>query len=157
LDAARRARAEGFRALDAFTPFPVEGLPEVLQLRDQRVPALGLIGACIGFGLAVGMQILTNFDFPINVGGRPLYALSAFAVIAFELTILFAALLLAFGMLFLNGLPRLNHPVFAAPRFHLASRDRFFLCIMGDEAIATGKAARFFEGLGAKSLERVRL
>lgn len=90
LDAARRARAEGFRALDAFTPFPVEGLPEVLQLRDQRVPALGLIGACIGFGLAVGMQILTNFDFPINVGGRPLYALSAFAVIAFELTILFA-------------------------------------------------------------------
>ena len=62
------------------------------------------------------MQLFTNFDYPINVGGRPLYALSAFAVVAFELTVLFAALTPAIGMLALNGLPRLHHPVFGAPR-----------------------------------------
>ena len=87
----------------------------MLRLRDRRVLWLGLFGGLFGFALALGMQLFTNFDYPINVGGRPLYALSAFAVVAFELTVLFAALTPAIGMLALNGLPRLHHPVFGAP------------------------------------------
>ena len=86
----------------------------MLRLRDQRVLWLGLFGGIFGCTLAFAMQIFTNFDYPINVGGRPLYALSAFAVVAFELTVLFAALTPAIGMLALNGLPRLHHPVFGA-------------------------------------------
>ena len=111
VEAAKRARAEGYRDLDAFTPFPVYEIFPVLRLRDHRVLWLGLFGGIFGFALAIGMQLYTNFDYPINVGGRPLYALSAFAVIAFELTVLFAALTPAIGMLALNGLPRLHHPV----------------------------------------------
>ena len=72
------------------------------------------------------MQLFTNFDYPINVGGRPLYALSAFAVVAFELTVLFAALTPAFGMLALNGLPRLHHPVFSARRVPPRHQGSFF-------------------------------
>ena len=156
VDATKRARNEGYRELDAFTPFPVEGLGDLLEFQDQRVLWLGLIGGCLGFAIALGMQLFTNFDYPIEVGGRPLYALSAFAVVAFELTVLFGALLPAFGMLALNGLPRLHYPVFAAPRFHLASRDRFFLCIKaGDPRFAEGDTVRFLNELGAASVELV--
>ena len=156
LAAARHARSSGYRALDAFTPFPVEGLAEILQLRDRSVPRLGLIGGCSGFAAALAMQLFTNFDYPINVGGRPLYALSAFAVVAFELTVLFSASFVVVGMLVMNRLPRLNHPVFAGSRFHLASRDRFFLCIKGhDPRFDESETRNFLEGLGAESVEQI--
>jgi hypothetical protein len=134
VEAAKRAREEGYRDLDAFTPFPVYELFPVLRLRDYRVLWLGLFGGISGCALAFAMQLFTNFDYPINVGGRPLYALSAFAVIAFELTVLFAALAPAIGMLLLNGLPRLHHPVFGARAFPRASKDRFFLCLLATDA-----------------------
>src|SRR3569833_3762407 len=122
LAAARRAREQGYRDLDAFTPFPVQGLAEVLDIRDSRVLWLGLGGGIFGFLVAVGMQVFVNWHYPLDVGGRPVFALSAFAVIAFELTVLFAALFPAMGMLVMNGLPRLHYPVFSAARFKLASK-----------------------------------
>jgi hypothetical protein len=97
--AAEEARKAGYRQLDAFTPFPVYEIFPVLRLRDRRVLWLGLAGGIFGFALALGMQLFTNFDYPINVGGRPLYALSAFMVVCFVLSVLFAALRRAVGML----------------------------------------------------------
>lgn len=156
VEAARRAREEGYRELDAFTPFPVYELFPVLRLRDHRVLWFGLFGGMFGFALALGMQIFTNWDYPINVGGRPLFALSAFMVVAFELTVLFAALTPALGMLALNGLPRLNHPVFAAPRFARASKDRFFLCILATDAqFEARKTWDFLKRLEPNSVELV--
>jgi hypothetical protein len=155
--AARAARAQGYRGLDAFTPFPVPELNAVLRLRDSRVLWLGLFGGIFGFALALAMQIFTNFDYPINVGGRPLYALSAFAVVAFELTILFAALFPAIGMLALNGLPRLHHPVFAARSFARASKDRFLLCVLAaDPKFDARETARFLRSLDPASVEMVQ-
>jgi hypothetical protein len=154
--ATRRARRAGYRELDAFTPFPVYEIFPVLRLRDRRVLWLGLIGGVAGFCLALGMQMFTNWDYPINVGGRPLYALSAFMVVCFELTVLFAALTPAIGMLALNGLPRLSHPVFNAPQFYRASRDRFFLCVLAsDEKFDPHKTRDFLRGLKPKSVELV--
>lgn len=156
VEAARRTRREGYRDLDAFTPFPVDGLAKILRVIDRRPLWLGLIGACTGATIALAMQTFTNWDYPINVGGRPIYPLSAFMVVTFELTVLFGALVPAFGMLVLNGLPRLNHPIFAGSRFHLASRDKFFLCIKaGDSRFDKTKTARFLETLGARSVEMV--
>lgn len=155
-DAARKAREAGYRNLDAFTPFPVYELFPVLRLRDRRVLWLGLFGGIFGFALALGMQLFTNFDYPINVGGRPLYALSAFMVVCFELTVLFAALTPAIGMLAFNGLPRLHHPVFNAPKFYRASRDRFFLCVLAsDDKFNSQKTRRFLRGLNANSVQLV--
>jgi hypothetical protein len=156
VEATRRAREEGYRDLDTFTPFPIYEIFPVLRLRDQRVLWLGLFGGLFGCALAFGMQIFTNYDYPINVGGRPLYALSAFAVVAFELTVLFAALTPAIGMLVLNGLPRLHHPVFGAPSFHRASRDRFFLCVLAsDGKFDAGKTRDFLGKLEPASVEMV--
>lgn len=156
IEAATRARKAGYRDLDTFTPFPVYELFPVLRLHDRRVLWLGLFGGIFGFLLALGMQLFTNFDYPINVGGRPLYALSAFMVVCFELTVLFAALTPAIGMLALNGLPRLNHPVFSAPKFYRASRDRFFLCVLAsDEQFNAQKTRQFLRGLRPNSVELV--
>jgi hypothetical protein len=156
LEAARRARQEGYRRLDAFTPFPVEELPAVLELHDRRVPLLGMVGGIIGFAVALTMQLYFSFDYPLDVGGRPLYPLTAFAVVTFELTILFAAAFTVVGMLAMNGLPRLSYPVFAARRFHLASRDRFFLCVeAGDPRFDAEATQRFLETLGPESVELV--
>lgn len=154
LEAARRAREEGYRDLDAFTPFPVEELRKILRLHDPRVPWLAFGGACFGGTVALGMQLYTNWSYPINVGGRPIYALSAFAVVTFELTVLFGALGAAFGMLTLNRLPRLHEPVFSGSRFHLASRDRFFLYVVASDPCFDEKATpRFLQRVGARSVE----
>ena len=157
VDAAKQTRGEGYREIDAFTPFPVEELTDVLQLQhSHQVHWLGFFGACFGAALALAMQAFTNWDYPINVGGRPIYAWSAFAVVTFELTVLFGALVPAFGMLALNGLPRLNYPVFGAKRFHLATRDRFFLLIKaGDPRFDAAVTPDFLQRLGPVSIEMV--
>jgi hypothetical protein len=157
IQATARARGAGYRDLDTFTPFPVYEIFPVLRLHDRRVLWLGLFGGIFGFLIALGMQLFTNFDYPINVGGRPLYPLSAFMVVCFELTVLFAALTPAIGMLALNGLPRLNHPVFAAPKFYRASRDRFFLCVLAsDEKFDARATQQFLRSLNPDSVELVK-
>lgn len=156
LNAARKARKAGYRALDAFTPFPVEGLARVLRLPRPKISWVGLVGGVGGATFGLLMQCYTNYAFPLNVGGRPLYALSAFAVVMFELTILFSALSMIVAMLWQNGLPRLNYPTFAAKRFRLASKDRFFLCIEGrDVAFDEQETASFLKDIGARSVELV--
>ncbi len=156
--AAKQARADGYRELDAFTPFPVPELVEIFELHDSRVLWLGLIGGFFGCGVALLMTIYVNFDFPINVGGRPQYALSAFAVIAFELTVLFAALFAAVGMLALNRLPRLNYPMFSARASSRASRDRFLLCVFASDAkFDADETEKFLRQQGPLSIELVPL
>jgi hypothetical protein len=156
LEAAKRMRGFGYERLEAYSPYPVEGLDAVLGFHDTRVRWLGLIGGLIGAAVAFGMQVYTNHDWPINVGGRPIYPIPAFLVVVFELTILFAVLVPVFGMLALNGLPRLHHPVFGARRFALATEDRFFLCLRADDpAFDADAAADRLRAIGARHIQMV--
>lgn len=130
LDATRRARQAGYRAMDAYTPYPVEGLPAELGLGRSRIPSIVLIGGLVGGGAGFLMQYWTMaVDYPLNSGGRPYNSWPVFMPVAFEVLILVASLAAFLGMLFLNGLPQPHHPVFNLPRFARASQDRFFLCI----------------------------
>jgi hypothetical protein len=154
--AAKKAREAGYRRLDAFTPFPIEGLAQILRLPRPKISWVGLIGGFAGGGFALLMQCYVSYDFPLNVGGRPLYAISAFAVVMFELTILFSALSMIVAMLWQNGLPRLNYPLFAAARFHRATKDRFFLCVSADDGkFDKDSTSGFLQKLGASSVELV--
>lgn len=156
LAATRKAREAGYRNLDAFTPFPVAGLDRILRLPRPTISFVGLAGAIAGAGTALVMQFYVNYDYPLNVGGRPIYAISAFAVVTFELTILFSALAMLVGMLWQNGLPRLNYPVFGAERFQRASKDRFFLCVSAEDAkFSPSETLAFLSGVGALSVELV--
>jgi hypothetical protein len=133
LEAVKRARNAHYCRMDAYSPFPVEGLAEALGFQDRRVPILTLIGGIGGAALGFGMQVYTNLAFPIDIGNRPLVAVPAFMLITFELGVLGAVLLTIGGMLVLNHLPRLHHPVFDVDSFHLASSDKFFLVIFSSD------------------------
>jgi hypothetical protein len=133
LDAVKQSRDARYRILDAYSPFPIEGLAEVMDFKDRRVPILTLIGGIGGAALGFGMQVYTNLAFPIDIGNRPLVAVPAFMLITFELGVLGAVLLTIGGMFVLNHLPRLNHPVFDVESFHLASSDKFFLVIFSTD------------------------
>ena len=157
LSAARRAREEGYRRMDAYTPLPVEGLAEAIGFTHNRLPLVVFIGGLLGAATAYGMMYFSAvINYPINVGGRPLHSWPAFIPITFELTVLGASLFAVFGMLGLNGLPMPYHPVFNVPSFALASRNRFFLCIQADDPKFDHQATRqFLEGLGPKEVSEV--
>ena len=158
LEAARRAYGTGYRKLNAYAPFPVHGLAEAVGHRRTRLPLIVLIGGIVG---GVGGYLLQYWtmaiDYPLNVAGRPLNSWPAFIPVTFETTVLFAALSAVFGMLALNGLPQPYHPVFNAPSFHMASRDRFFLCIRAaDPYFDRVETRRFLESLGPKDVAEVQ-
>lgn len=130
LNAARAAQRAGYRKMDAYSPFPVEGVAEAIGFEQTRVPQIVLIGGITGAGVAYGMQYYSAVrDYPLNIGGRPLHSWPSFIPITFELTVLCAAVAAVFGMLLMNGLPKPYHPVFNVPAFKLASQTRFFLCL----------------------------
>ena len=155
--AARRAYAEGYRRMDTYTPFPVEGLAEELHFHRTRVPLIVLLGGltgCLG-GYFLQYWIMAIY-WPVNVGGRPLNSWPMFIPVTFELTVLLAALSAVLGMLALNGLPHPYHPVFNVPRFALASQDRFFLCIEASDPRFDRAATRYFlEGLAPQEVSDV--
>lgn len=157
LAAARQARAAGYRRLDAFSPFPVEGLAETIGFKSDRLPWVILICAVLGGVLGYSLQWYSAvIDYPFNSGGKPYHSWPAFLVVTFELTILGGALGGFIGMLALNGLPRLYHPLFNAPCFQLASRDRFFLLIQADDPHYDAQhTRRFLEDLQPLRIEEV--
>ena len=155
--AAKRAREEGYRKLDAYSPFPIEELSEALHLHKNKLPLLVLIGGIVGGILGYLMQYyVTVIYFPINIAGRPLHSWPAYIIITFEMTILFAALTVVLGLLGLCGLPMPYHPVFNVPRFALASRNRFFLCIESiDPLFDRHETADFLQSLAPQEVSEV--
>jgi hypothetical protein len=145
IEATQDAYDRGYRMMEAYTPFPVHGLPEALGFRHNKIPAVVLIGGILGGLGGFFMQWYSAaISYPIDVGGRPFNSWPAFIPITFEMTVLFAALAAVFGMLALNGLPRPHHPVFNAPNFALATRNRFFLCIQTRDPQFDMETARRF-------------
>jgi hypothetical protein len=155
--ATRQAYEKGYRRMEAYTPFPIEEVTEALGFRKTRLPLIVLIGGILGGLSGFGLQYYSSvISYPLNVGGRPMNSWPSFIVVTFELTILGAALFAVLGMLALNGLPMPYHPVFHVPRFALASRDRFFLCLEAtDPLFATAESRAFLESLGPRAVTEV--
>ena len=157
IHAVEKTREAGYRRLDAYTPFPVEGLSEALGLKRNLVPAITLLGGLGGGLTGFFFQVWANVSsYPMNIGGRPLNSWPAFIPVTFELTILGAALSAVFGMLALNRLPQPHHPVFNVHRFTHASSDRFFVCIEArDPKFHLADTARFLQDLHAHHVSEV--
>jgi hypothetical protein len=155
--ATQRAYHEGYRRMDAYSPFPIEELHDALGSRHTRLPLIVLIGGLIGCIGGYALQYwVSTIAYPLNIGGKPLHSWPAFIPVTFECTILVAALSAIFGMLALNGLPMPYHPVFNVARFALASRNRFFLCIEATDAkFALEETRKFLETLGPREVTTV--
>jgi hypothetical protein len=134
LEAAHEARRQGYRSVDAFAPFPLEGLDRAIGFETYGVQAWmfvgGVLGALVGFFMQYYAHVGGYF---MNIGGRPLNSWPAFVIITFELTVLFSSLFGFVAVLALNRLPKVHHPVFEVPGFERASIDRFFLVIEADD------------------------
>ncbi|NJN18948.1 MAG: DUF3341 domain-containing protein [Oscillochloris sp.] len=157
--AAERAYAEGYRKLDAYTPFPVHGLGNAIGERGTLIRWIVLAGGLAGLGGGAMLQVYTQaMAYPHNVGGRPPLSWPAFIPVTFELTILLAALFGFFGLLVLNRLPQPHHPIFNTPGFERASRDRFFLSIeAADPKFDPQATRRFLEELGAAEINEAHM
>jgi Protein of unknown function (DUF3341) len=159
LHAAEKTREAGYLRVEAYAPFPVEGLSEALGLKRNSVPLITLIGGlCGGLG-GFGFQYWVNvIDYPLNIGGRSYNSWPAFIPVTFELTVLGAALAAVFGMLALNRLPQPYHPLFNVQRFAKhATTDRFYLCIEArDKKFHLAEASHLLHELGAHHVSEVR-
>jgi hypothetical protein len=155
--ATHRAYAEGYRRMDAYSPFPIEELHEALGAHHTRLPLIVLMGGILGCLGGYSLQYwISAVAYPINVGGKPFHSWPAFIPVTFECTILAAALSAVLGMLALNGLPTPYHPVFNVPRFALASRNRFFLLIEAkDGKFDLEGTRRFLETLNPREVTTV--
>ncbi|MFB3813203.1 MAG: DUF3341 domain-containing protein [Terriglobales bacterium] len=150
LRATRRAYSEGYRRMDAYSPFPIHDLPQALGLKKDAVPAVTLTGGLLGGLTAYMLQYwISTIAYPVNVAGRPMHSWPAFIIVTFEMTVLFAGIAAFVGMLALNGLPMPYHPVFNVEEFEAASRDKFFLCIeANDPRFDLDMTRDFLQGLG---------
>ena len=153
----RAAYEAGYRHMDAYTPFPIHGLSEALGIRRNLVPYVVGLGALLGGIGGFMLQYWTAvMVYPLNIAGRPLNSWPAFMVITFETAVLGAGIIGLVGMLALNKLPQPYHPVFKVPRFEMASRDKFFLCIFQtDPRFDMEKTKSFLEGLNPEGIFEV--
>lgn len=167
LHAAVGVRDRGFTRWDCFTPFPVHGLNKAMGMRPTVLPYLvlaGGIGGMIGGMMLQLYSMATTIDglpawiqgYQYLIGGKPFASIPAFIPVSFETTILASAFTTFLGMLLLNGLPRLYHPLFKSARFARATDDRFFIAIeCRDPMFDTQKTVELLRTLGAVHVEEL--
>lgn len=155
--AAHKAHDEGYKKMDAYSPFPIEGLAEAIGFHKNGVALVVLIGGLIGGLSAYALQYwVAVITYPVNVGGRPYHSWPSFIIVTFELTILFAGLSSAIGMLALNGLPQPYHPVFNVAEFAKASDNKFFLVVFSsDPKYDAARTRSFLAGLAPRMVAEV--
>lgn len=155
--AAETVRDAGYRRWDAYTPCPIHGMDEAMGLRHSPVGWFTFIGGVLGFTTGMtGIWYLNDFNYPLAIGGKPLFSPIYAFPISYELTILFGAISAVLGMLILNRLPRLYHPLLKNKRFTRVTHDRFFIVIECDDPqYSEEKTRRLLESTGSTHLELV--
>ena len=157
--AARKTYEAGYRRINGYSPYPIEELSEAIGFTHTGLPVIvfigGVIGGLAGFFMQYWIEVI---DYPLNVGGKPYNSWPAFIPITFEMTVLFASFAAVLGMLVLNKLPQPYHPVFNAPNFALATRDRFFLAVeANDPNFDHGAVVQLLKSLGAIEVSDVEV
>ena len=157
IEIANTVSENGYRQYDTFSPFPIHGMDKAMRLRKSKlgwiVAGHGLLGLAGAFTMIYFMMV---FDYPMNISGKTLFNMPAWIPVIFELTVLLSSFGAVFGMFFLNGLPKLNHPLFNSEDFKRASDDGFFVCIEADDPqFEESKVEDLLEKAGASNIQKV--
>lgn len=157
LHAAEAVHGAGFRHFDTHSPFPIHGMDKAMGMGNSKVGWITLVGGITGLGLATLMQWwMGAVSYPINISGKPFFAVEPSIPIMFELTVLLASLATAAGMFAMNGLPRPYNPLFYSKNFVRATDDAFFLHIAAsDDKFDQEATARMLQELGASAVETI--
>ncbi len=111
LKAAALTRESGFVKFDAISPYPIHGMEEACGIKRSTIPYVTFGAGVLGLGLALALVYYTSvINWPINVGGKPMFSLPAFIPIMFELTVLFAALCSVGALFFHAKMPKIDPP-----------------------------------------------
>jgi hypothetical protein len=158
-EAAKKMRDAGYKKWDVHSPFPIHGMDEAMGLGKSILSWLVFFGGATGFFTAVVLAGFTQISlYPTIVQSKPanLNTIPAFFPIMFELTVLFAAFTVLFGILLLNQLPRFNHPLFNSKLFSKFSDDGFFISVeVSDSLYSKEGTPEFLESIGATAVELV--
>ena len=157
LSAAEKVRDAGYRRWDVFSPFPVHGLDKVMGFKNSKV---GWFSFVFGAGAFIGTMgmiwFMNDFDYPILIGGKPMFSVPMSVVPSYILLVLASALGAFVGMIALNQLPRHHHPLFGKKRFELVSRDKFFLVIGAtDDKFSATETRKWLESIGGANVDIV--
>lgn len=151
--ACEKVRDAGYTRWDSYTPFPVHGIHHAMGLPRSKVPIFTFIGGVLGFVTGFLMVAYMNLDYPLIVGGKPIFSPVFPFPVFYELTILFAAFGTLGGMFITNLLPRFHHPLFDFEPFLRTSDDTFMLAIEAeDPAFDAAKVKQFLEDMGGESV-----
>ncbi len=158
IDIARTVNKNGYKKYDTFSPFPIHGIDKAMSLQKSKlgwiVLSHGLVGLIVALSMIYFMMVV---DYPLNISGKSAWNIPAWIPVTFELTILLSAFGAVFGMLFLNGLPKLNHPLFTSENFKKATNDGFFICIEADDPqFEAEKVHHLLSVAGATNIEEIR-
>lgn len=157
MDAARLVNQNGYRNYDTFSPYPIHGMERAMSLKKSKLGWIVLSHGLLGFTGALAMIYwMMVVDYPLNISGKTLMNIPAWIPVTFELTVLLSAFGAVFGMFFLNGLPKLNHPLFNSENFKKVTDDGFFVCIESeDPQFETEKVQKLLQDAGAASIEEI--
>jgi hypothetical protein len=157
LHAAEKVSAAGYHRWDVFSPFPIHGLDKIMGYRNSHVGLFSLAMGGGAFASVVGLIWYANtFDYPLIVGGKPMFSAPMTFVPAYIMLIMGAAIGALVVMLALNQLPRLHHPLLAMKRFDLVTRDKFVIVIgANDEKFQAEETRRLLAALGGANIETV--
>jgi hypothetical protein len=157
IDAAKLVNQNGYRRYDTFSPYPIHGMDKAMSLKKSKLGWIVISHGILGFTGALAMIYwMMVVDYPLNISGKTLMNVPAWIPVTFELTVLLSAFGAVFGMFFLNGLPRLNHPLFSSENFKKVTDDGFFVCIESeDPQFESEKVQKLLKDAGASSIEEV--
>jgi len=156
-EASKKVVEAGYDKFDTFSPFPIHGIDKAMDLKKSKLGWIVMGHGILGFSGALAMMyFMSVIDYPLNISGKPFFNAPAWVPITFELTVLLSAFGAVFGMFFLNGLPKLNNPLFNVDRFKKATDDGFFVCIEAkDSKFQSDLVRQLFEEAGATHIEEV--
>ncbi len=157
IEAAKKVRDAGYEKFDCHSPFPIHGMDDAMGLK--RSPLGYIVGGMTLTGATVGMTLqywIAAIEYPLVISGKPFFSWQAFVIVTFALFVLFGAFGAVFGMLHLNRLPRLHHPVFYSDKFAKVTDDAFYVSIEAeDEKFDDKKIQEFLSSIGGTDVELV--